>query len=106
MRILVFASRQALLSSKLLLAFQVKFSFHSDNQAAVQIINKGITASPVVMNALRTLFWLSALYNFHITVVYLAGTDNALAVSISRMHETTGLHNFYAFLRLTFRQIK
>ena len=39
---------------------------HSDNQAAVQIINKGITASPVVMNALRTLFWLSPLYNFHI----------------------------------------
>lgn len=71
---------------------------HSDNQAAVQIINKGITASPVVMNALRKLFWLSALYNFHITAVYLAGTDNALADSISRMHETTGLHNFYAFL--------
>ena len=45
---------------------------HSDNQAAVQIINKGITASPVVMNALRTLFWLSALYNFQITAVYLA----------------------------------
>ena len=39
---------------------------HSDNQAAVQIINKGITASAVVMNALRTLFWLSPLYNFHI----------------------------------------
>ena len=71
---------------------------HSDNQATVQIINKGITASPVVMNALRTLFWLSALYNFHITAVYLAGTDNALADSISRMHETTGLLNFYAFL--------
>ena len=50
------------------------------------------------MNALRKLFWLSALYNFHITAVYLAGTDNALADSISRMHETTGLHNFYAFL--------
>ena len=39
---------------------------HSDNQAAVQIINKGITAISVVMNALRTLFWLWALYNFHI----------------------------------------
>ena len=71
---------------------------HSDNQAAVQIINKGITASPVVMNALRTLFWLSALYNFHITAVYLAGTDNALLDSILHMHETTSLHNFYAFL--------
>ena len=64
----------------------------------MQIINKGITASAVVMNALRTLFWLSALYNFHIAAVYLAGTDNALADSISRVHETTGLHNFYAFL--------
>ena len=67
---------------------------HRENQAAVQIIDKGITASPVVMNVLRTLFWLSALYNFHITAVYLAGTDNALADSISPMHETTGLHNF------------
>ena len=72
---------------------------HSDNQAAGQIINKGITASrPVVMNALRTLFSLSALYNFHITAVYLTGTDNALADSISRMHETNSLQNFYPFL--------
>ena len=71
---------------------------HSDNQAAVQIINKGIITSPVVMNALRTLFWLSALYNFHITAVYLAGTDNALADSILCMHKTTSLHNFYTFL--------
>ena len=52
---------------------------HSDNQAAVQIINKGTTANPKIMQELRALFWLSAFHNFYITAVYLAGTKNTLA---------------------------
>lgn len=71
---------------------------HSDNQAAVHIINKGTTANPTVMQALRALFWLSALYNFHITAVYLEGVNNTLADSISRLHESKGLLSFYSFL--------
>ena len=46
---------------------------HSDNQAAVQIINKGTKACPIIMQELRTFFWLSAFYNFHVTAVYLEG---------------------------------
>lgn len=71
---------------------------HSDNQAAVQIINKGTTANPLIMQELRALFWLSAVYNFHITAVYLAGTDNTLADAISRLHERQGLLSFHASL--------
>lgn len=75
---------------------------HSDNQAAVQMINKGTTASNVIMQELRALFWLSAFYNFHITAVYLPGAKNTLADSISRMHESKGLLSFYSFLCDTF----
>ena len=69
---------------------------HSDNQAAVQIINKGTTANPLIMQELQALFWLSAIHNFHITAVYLAGTANTLADAISRLHERQGLLHFYA----------
>ena len=46
---------------------------HSDNQAAVSIINKGSTKNPIVMHYLRRLFWFSADFNFHITAKYVEG---------------------------------
>ena len=51
----------------------------SDNQAAVAMINKGTTANPQVMEWLRDLFWLSAIYNFRITASYIPGVDNVFA---------------------------
>lgn len=60
---------------------------HSDNQAAVAIINKGTTANETLMHELRRLFWSSAQHNFHITAVYIEGIKNKLADSISRLHE-------------------
>ena len=75
-----------------------RVAIYSDNQAAVQMINKGTTANAIIMQELRALFWLSAFYNFHITAVYLQGARNTLADSISRMHEPTGLFRFYSFL--------
>ena len=71
---------------------------YSDNQAAVQMINKGTTASAIIMQELRGLFWLSAFYNFHISAVCLQGAKNTLADSISSMHEPKGLFSFYSFL--------
>lgn len=71
---------------------------HSDNQAAVQMINKGTTASAVIMQELRFLFWLSAFYNFHITAAYVEGAKNTIADAISRMHERKGLLSFYRFI--------
>lgn len=60
---------------------------HSDNQAAVGILNRGSSANPFVMDSLRRLFWLSAVHNFRIKAIYLPGHANALADAISRLHD-------------------
>ena len=72
---------------------------HSDNQAAVQIINKGTTANEVMMDELRHLFWLSALYNFHLSAVYIEGSRNMIADAVSRLHERANLLLFRSILR-------
>lgn len=77
---------------------------HSDNQAAVQIINKGTTANGNIMRELRQLFWLSALHNFHIKAVYLEGKRNILADSISRIHEPQHLLKFHAICSTQYSQ--
>ena len=60
---------------------------HSDNKTAVNIINKGSTPDQTIMTELRQLFWLSALFNFRITVQYIKGKHNTVADAISRLHE-------------------
>ena len=70
----------------------------TDNQAAAHIINKGSTQHPSVMNELRTLFWLSAEYNFRITAEYLPGSENVLADAVSRLHSPQHLQWFYTHL--------
>jgi len=40
---------------------------YSDNSATVHCINKGPSRNKTLMTALRHLFWLSAIFNFHIT---------------------------------------
>jgi len=77
---------------------------HSDNQAAVQIINKGTTANDLIMYELRKLFWLSAHFNFHISAVYVPGEQNTLADSISRLHDPKHLLTFYSLLTQLFPQ--
>ena len=69
-----------------------------DNQAAVAMINKGNTASPVVMAWLRDLFWMSAIHNFRITARYVPGIANVLADSISHLHDPSALLQFYSIL--------
>ena len=44
---------------------------HFDNQVTVSIINKGSTKNPIIMYYLRRLFWLCAIFNFHITARYI-----------------------------------
>ena len=75
---------------------------HGDNQAAVQMINKGTTDNAVIMEDLRALFWLSAIYNFHISGVYIEGSRNTIADAISRLHERSSLFLFYSILRERF----
>ena len=63
---------------------------HCDNQCAVAIINRGTAKNPFVMDSLRRLFWLSAVFNFKISAVYYPGYCNNIADACSRLHEPDG----------------
>ena len=67
-----------------------KIFVHIDNQAAVSIVNKGSSRDPIVMDSLRNIFWMSAVYNFRLKAVYYPGKFNIVADSISRFHEPNG----------------
>lgn len=67
-----------------------KVTCYSDNQCAVAIINKGTTRDEAVMRSLRSVFWLSAVYNFRIRAVYYEGERNTLADRASRLREPGG----------------
>ena len=54
-----------------------------DNQAAVGMLNKGSTANPNMMHALRELFWWSAVHDFKLTAVYLPGEENNFSDCVS-----------------------
>ena len=71
---------------------------HSENQAAVQILNKGTTANELIMDELHNLFWLSAAYNFHISATYIEGARNTIADAISRIQDPRHLNTFCALL--------
>jgi len=74
---------------------------HSDNQAAVGIINKGSSSEPFVMDSLRRVFWLSAIWNFSIKAVYYPGRYNTLADAFSRIHETDAMDRILKALKVT-----
>ncbi|MCK5872999.1 MAG: hypothetical protein KAG26_09245, partial [Methylococcales bacterium] len=67
-----------------------KVFVHSDNQAAVAIINRGSCKNPLVMQSLRRVFWASAVFNFRLRAVYYPGDRNFLADAVSRLHERPG----------------
>ena len=71
---------------------------HSDNLAAVAILNKGTTRNTKVMSHLLLLFWLSAQHNFPITARYIKGVDNNIADQISRLHEPCMFLKLISFL--------
>lgn len=47
-----------------------------DNAAAVAMLNKGSTKNPHMMMFLRRLFWLSALFNFHLIAYQILASVN------------------------------
>ena len=73
---------------------------HSDNQAAVGIINRGSCKDPTAMRSLRRVFWLSATYNFRLRAVYYPGVRNYIADAVSRLHEEGGMARLTHFLNL------
>lgn len=70
----------------------------SDSQVAAAIINKGSTPCAVIMDWVRTLFWLKEYYNFNLVVEHIPGTTNSLADSISRLDEAGHWSAFQAWL--------
>ena len=55
-----------------------------DNTGAVAVANSGYSKAPRIMHLLRCLFFIRALYQFSVHVVYVEGTDNTWADAISR----------------------
>ena len=59
----------------------------TDSVVAKSVINKGTCINPVVMDALRGLFWVQVMYDFKLHAIHFPGTLNQLPDSISRLHE-------------------
>ena len=75
-----------------------KIYVHCDNQCAVYTINKGISKNPLVMDSLRRVFWLSAIFNFRLKARYYPGSCNIIADCISRLHQPGAAEDLTAAL--------
>lgn len=64
-----------------------------DNEATVNIINKGRSSVPFINRFIRRLTWISVMNNFTIKATHIPGLDNKIADSLSRF-------NFQEFRRL------
>ena len=58
--------------------------FKCDNMAVVNILSSSTSPDPLVMHLLRTLHFISAFYNLHLTAKHIAGSGNVIADAISR----------------------
>ena len=57
---------------------------HCDNGAVVEVINRGRAKEPLMCYQLRTLFFISAFYNFEVTERHTPGRANGLVDALSR----------------------
>ena len=74
---------------------------HTDKQAACAIINRGTAHSSFVIDSLRGVFWLSAIYNFKISAVYYPGDHNVIADAVSHIHEPAAWTIINSFCSVT-----
>ena len=70
---------------------------YSDNTVTVSALNKGTCRNDEIMKCVRSLFWLSASYNFHLTARYLPGVLNIAADSASRLGSPGHLETLWPF---------
>ena len=78
-----------------------KIIVQSDNTVTVAAINKGTARNSEIMKCLRSLFWLSATHNFHLTAQFIPGIRNVAADSASRLHLPGYLHRLLPFIDRT-----
>jgi hypothetical protein len=71
----------------------------TDSTTAKAYINKGTSRNKLVMEALRSLFWLSIAYNFEIKAVHLPGHLNIVADAISRLGTPGSILQTHSVLR-------
>ena len=70
----------------------------ADSQVAAAILNKGSTCCPVIMDWIRSLFWLKEYYSFSLFVKHIPGTTNTLADSILHPDDVHHWPTFQAWL--------
>ena len=70
---------------------------YSDNTVTVSALNKGTCRNDIVMKCIRSLFWLSARFNFHLTARFLPGVQNIAADSASRLHSPAYLETLWPY---------
>jgi hypothetical protein len=64
---------------------------HCDCQPAVMAWQRGDSKSPGMADLIRTLLFLSATHDFHLTMLHIAGVDNVFADLLSRSQVATFL---------------
>ena len=70
---------------------------YSDNSVTVSALNKGTCRNDEIMRCIRSLFWLSASFNFYLTARYLPGVRNVAADSASRLSTPGYLEALWQF---------
>lgn len=70
----------------------------TDSTVACAIINKGTCKDPLVMMALRRLFWLQVTLNFSLSAIHIPGVLNEIPDCISRLHQPNQLRRLYLLL--------
>jgi len=58
---------------------------HTDSTCALGIIRKGSTRNHIIMECMRSFFWLSELHQFQVWPVHIPGKDNHIPDAISRI---------------------
>ena len=61
-----------------------RITFHCDNEATVNIINKGRSSSQEIMPLMRFITWTSVMHNFIVKAAHVPGCLNNLADCLSR----------------------
>ena len=62
-----------------------KILFHCDNQAVVDIWDRGSTRAPHIMGLVRLLYFCASSYNINVCVIHIPGVCNDIADCLSRL---------------------
>ena len=68
-------------------------TIHTDNITALCALNKGRSKSPLGMQVVRNIFWLSAAFDFTIRGAHVPGVQNQAADAVSRLHSPGSLQS-------------